>query len=156
MVKQYMKAVMTSGTGQSANVEGYDIGGKTGTAEKLPRGNEEYVLSFIGYAPQENPEVVIYVVIDEPNVQDQGTSAYVLDLSKKIMSQAFPYMNITTMEGYTGTTQGVMPDSQLQQQTDYQDFDASYEDTYDKPDGSYIDENYTPDLDDWASGEPAE
>lgn len=155
-VKQDMKSVMTSGTGQGADVEGYDIGGKTGTAEKLPRGNEKYVLSFIGYAPQDNPEVVIYVVIDEANVEDQGTSSYVLELSKKIMSEAFPYLNITTMEGYTGTTKGAVPNEQLQQQTEYQDFDANYEDTYDKPDGAYIDENYNPDLADWATGQDAE
>lgn len=155
-VKKYMKAVMSSGTGQGADVEGYDIGGKTGTAEKLPRGNEKYVLSYIGYAPQENPEVVIYVVIDEPNVEDQGTSSYVLELSKKIMSQAFPYLNITTMEGYTGTTEGAVSNEQLQQQTEYQDFDANYDDTYDKPDGSYIDDDYNPDLDDWAAGNTAE
>lgn len=68
-VKEALRAVMTDGTGVPANVEGYDIGGKTGTAEKLPRGNGDYLLSFIGYAPQENPEVVIYVVIDEPNVE---------------------------------------------------------------------------------------
>ncbi len=48
---------VTEGTGASAAVEGYDIGGKTGTAEKLPRGNGNYLVSFIGYAPQENPEV---------------------------------------------------------------------------------------------------
>ena len=58
-VKEALRAVMTDGTGVPANVEGYDIGGKTGTAEKLPRGNGDYLLSFIGYAPQENPEVVI-------------------------------------------------------------------------------------------------
>lgn len=46
-------------------VEGYDIGAKTGTAQKLPRKDGKYLLSYIGYAPQENPEVVIYVVIDE-------------------------------------------------------------------------------------------
>lgn len=155
-VKEYMKAVMTSGTGQSANVEGYDIGGKTGTAEKLPRGNEKYVLSFIGYAPQENPEVVVYVVIDEANVEDQGTSSYVLDLSKKIMSQAFPYLNITTMEGYTGTTQGAVPTDQLQQQSGNEENGTSIDDNYDKPDGAYIDENYNPDLSDWASEDPVE
>lgn len=155
MVREYMKEVMTTGTGQSANVEGYDIGGKTGTAEKLPRGNEKYLLSFIGYAPQDNPEVVIYVVIDEPNVEDQGTSSYVLELSKKIMSEAFPYMNITTMEGYTGTTQGAVPTEQLQNAAN-QETGTTFEDNYDKPDGSYIDDNYNPDLADWASGDSNE
>lgn len=93
--KQYMKAVMDYGTGKTANVEGYDIGGKTGTAEKLPRDTGRYVLSFIGYAPQEHPEVVIYVVIDEPNVAAQDNSSYVTELSAQIMAEAFPYLNIT-------------------------------------------------------------
>ena len=57
-----------------ANVEGYDIGAKTGTAEKLPRDNGKYLLSYVGYAPQENPEILIYVVIDEPNVDAQDDS----------------------------------------------------------------------------------
>ncbi|MEG0109388.1 MAG: penicillin-binding protein 2, partial [Lachnospiraceae bacterium] len=85
--KQYMKAVMDYGTGKKANVEGYNIGGKTGTAEKLPRDTGKYVLSFTGYAPQDKPEVVIYVVIDEPNVAAQDTSAYVTELSAQIMAE---------------------------------------------------------------------
>ena len=155
-VKQYMKAVMTTGTGQGAAVEGYDIGRKTGTAEKLPRDQGKYLLSFIGYAPQENPEVVVYVVIDEPNVPDQSTSSYVLELSNKIMAQAFPYLGITTMEGYTAATVGTVQEGTQPQQTEYENFDSAYEDTYDNADGSYIDENYNPDLDDWAAGQPTE
>ena len=59
-------------------MEGYDIGAKTGTAEKLPRGNGKYLLSYIGYAPQNNPEVVVYVVIDEPITAVQHDSSHVL------------------------------------------------------------------------------
>lgn len=95
MLRSYMKQTMTSGTGQNAQVKGYSIGGKTGTAEKLPRGNGKYLLSFIGFAPAENPEVLIYVVIDEPNVEKQATSQLVTDLSREIMEEAFPYLNIT-------------------------------------------------------------
>ena len=95
MLRAYMKQTMTSGTGQNAQVKGYSIGGKTGTAEKLPRGNGKYLLSFIGFAPAENPEVLIYVVIDEPNVEKQATSQLVTDLSREIMEEAFPYLNIT-------------------------------------------------------------
>lgn len=94
-IKDYMRQVVAIGTGKGMAVEGYDIGGKTGTAEKLPRGNGKYVLSFVGYAPQENPEVVIYVVIDEPNVGNQSSSSYIAELSQQIMSDIFPYMNIT-------------------------------------------------------------
>lgn len=95
MLKEYMRLVLTQGTGKAAQVEGYDIGGKTGTAEKIPRGNGKHILSFIGYAPQENPEIVVYVVIDEPNVDKQAVSSYVTELSQKIMARAFPYLNIT-------------------------------------------------------------
>lgn len=95
VIKDYMLGVVQEGTGSSAAVEGYDIGGKTGTAEKLPRGNGKYLVSFIGYAPQENPEVVVYVVVDEPNVAAQASSAYATELASGIMSEIFPYLGIT-------------------------------------------------------------
>jgi stage V sporulation protein D (sporulation-specific penicillin-binding protein) len=155
MVKQYMKAVMTSGTGRGASVDGYDIGGKTGTAEKLPRDKGNYLLSYIGYAPQENPEIVVYVVVDEPNVEDQSVSSYVLGLSQKIMSQAFPYLNITTIDNENSSDNLVDSDTDTQQ-SEYHNYDSDYNDTYNNEDGSYVDENYTPDLDDWAQGQPSE
>lgn len=100
MLKQYMKTVMEgTGTGASAAVEGYDIGGKTGTAEKYPRNSGKHLLSFIGYAPQNDPEVLIYVVIDEPNTESQEDSSLVLNLARSIMEEAFPYMNISTIDG---------------------------------------------------------
>ena len=95
MLKKYMKQTMTEGTGRNAQVEGYSIGAKTGTAEKHPRKQGNYVLSYMGFAPAENPEVLVYVVIDEPNVPDQDTSKYVTDLAREIMAEAFPYLNVT-------------------------------------------------------------
>ena len=149
-VKQYMKAVMDYGTGRSAQVEGYEIGGKTGTAEKLPRGNGKYLLSYIGFAPLDNPEIAIYVVVDEPNVAMQADGSLTLGLSKAIMEEALPYLGVTTIEesGEDAQTSGNSVDS-----TEYTDYDENYEETYDNPDGSYIDEDYDPDLDDWASGQ---
>ena len=97
-LRSYMKQTMIVGTGKVAQVEGYSIGAKTGTAEKLPRGNDNYVISYIGFAPAENPEVLIYVVIDEPNVEDQTVSGLVTNLSRSIMEEAFPYLNITKAE----------------------------------------------------------
>ena len=88
IIKDYMLGVVEEGTGASAAVEGYAVGGKTGTAEKLPRGNGKYLVSFIGYAPQENPEVVVYVVIDEAN------SGYATQLASQIMTDIFPYLGI--------------------------------------------------------------
>ncbi len=95
LMKSYMHQTMTDGTGRNAQVEGYDMGGKTGTAEKLPRGNGKYVLSYMGFAPVKNPEVLVYVVIDEPNVEAQATGKYCTDLARAIMEEAFPYLNIT-------------------------------------------------------------
>lgn len=96
LLKSYMYSVVENGSGKRAKVEGYDVGGKTGTAEKLPRTENKNLLSFIGYAPQENPEVVVYVIIDEPNVENQGrSSALVTQLASDIMTEAFPYLGIT-------------------------------------------------------------
>lgn len=102
ILKDYMLGVVQEGTGSLAAVEGYDVGGKTGTAEKLPRGNGKYLVSFIGYAPQENPEVVVYVVVDEPNVPGQASSSYATELSSKIMTEIFPYLGIEKLADAEG------------------------------------------------------
>lgn len=94
IIKDYMYGVVEEGTGKSAAVEGYAIGGKTGTAEKLPRRNGKYLVSFIGYAPQENPQVVVYVVVNEPNAQGQANSGFATELASKIMGEIFPYLEI--------------------------------------------------------------
>lgn len=98
-MRQFLKSVVTDGTGKKAAVEGYEVGGKTGTAEKLPRGNGKYILSFIGFAPVDNPQVVIYVVADEPELQSgSGEAAH---LFSDIAQAIFPYMNIyKTDESY--------------------------------------------------------
>ena len=98
IVKDYMYGVVQEGTGQEAAVEGYDVGGKTGTAEKLPRGNGKYLVSFIGYAPQENPEIMVYVVVDEPNSASQANSGYAMEIASGIMQEIFPYLGITKSE----------------------------------------------------------
>ena len=67
-IKEYLYKTVSEGTGKSAKVAGYSMGGKTGTAQKGNRDDKKYVVSFIGFAPVENPEVLVYVVIDEANV----------------------------------------------------------------------------------------
>ncbi len=62
--------------------------------KKLPRGNGKYLVSFIGYAPQENPQVMVYVVIDEPNSAVQANSGYATQLASQIMTDIFPYLGI--------------------------------------------------------------
>ena len=94
LIKEYMLGVVEEGTGGEAKVEGYDVGGKTGTAEKLPRGNGKYLVSFIGYAPQENPQAVVYVVIDEPNAGQQANSGFATEMAADIMEEIFPYLGV--------------------------------------------------------------
>lgn len=98
IVKDYMLGVVSEGTGSTAAVEGYAVGGKTGTAEKQPRGNEKYVLSFIGYAPQENPQVVVYVAIDEVNSSTPSNGKFAPQLAADIMTEIFPYLGIEKSE----------------------------------------------------------
>ena len=100
IIKQYLRAVVAEGTAKTAGVDGYDVGGKTGTAQKFEEGTGQraqgkYLVSFIGYVPQEHPEVMIYVIVDEPNVEDQAHSSYAQEIAHNILAQILPYMNIT-------------------------------------------------------------
>ncbi len=97
-LRDYMYTVVSEGSGAKAAVEGYAIGGKTGTAEKVPRGSGNYVVSFIGFAPVDDPQVVVYVVVDEPHVADQSHCSQSSYIAKNIFSQILPYMNIERMD----------------------------------------------------------
>ena len=108
-IRSYMQASVEQGTSRTSKVQGYSSGGKTGTAEKFPRGNGKYVVSFIGFAPVEEPQVVIYVVIDEPNVEDQASSVYAQYVAQAILSEMLPYMNIQPDE----STDGTIPETEL-------------------------------------------
>lgn len=108
-IRSYMQASVEQGTSMTSKVQGYSSGGKTGTAEKFPRGNGKYVVSFIGFVPVEEPQVVIYVVIDEPNVEDQASSVYAQYVAQAILSEMLPYMNIQPDE----STDGTIPETEL-------------------------------------------
>ncbi len=131
IVKDYMRGVVLNGSGDKANLEGYEIGGKTGTAEKLPRDNGKYLVSFIGYAPQENPEVVVYVVIDEVNDYDQGQSALAVQLAAEIMKEIFPYLGVTPAAGYDPATLGTVKQDDDDITVYSDDYEDDYEDDYD-------------------------
>ncbi len=100
-MRAYLYAAVAQGTGKSARPAGYAIGGKTGTAEKAARDKENYVVSFIGFAPAVNPELVIYVVIDEPNVEDQPHATYAIGIAKNILTEVLPYLGIQKTEELT-------------------------------------------------------
>lgn len=88
----YLKSTVEDGTASPAKVKGYSIGGKTGTAEKRPVSEKNYLVSFIGCVPAENPEVAVYVIIDEPHVKDQAHSTYATEFAHKIMKKILPFL----------------------------------------------------------------
>lgn len=94
-IRNGMRAVVEYGSGKKAKISEYDIGGKTGTAEKLPRGNGKYLVSFIGGVPINNPEILIYVLIDEPNVYDQSSGGLATVLAGDILEEALPYLGVS-------------------------------------------------------------
>ncbi|MDO4336981.1 MAG: penicillin-binding transpeptidase domain-containing protein [Eubacteriales bacterium] len=108
-IREYMQSSVEEGTSRYTKVQGYSSGGKTGTAEKLPRNNGKYVVSFIGFAPVDDPQVVIYVVIDEPNAEDQADSKYPQYVAQAILNELLPYLNImpdeVSSDGYVGETE---------------------------------------------------
>jgi len=99
-ILEYCNLVVTGekGTGKTARPPGYMIGGKTGTAETLPRGNKEYVVSFMGYAPADDPEIAIYVVVDRPNAAQQDDAKFATRIVRKILMEVLPYLNIFMTE----------------------------------------------------------
>lgn len=103
LLRQYCRAVvMEEGgsrrTGKTARPAGYAIGGKTGTAETLPRKNNQYVVSFMGYAPADDPEIAIYVVVDRPNVAMQDDAKFATGIVRNILTEVLPYLNIFMTE----------------------------------------------------------
>lgn len=96
-IKSYLYDTVSEGTGRYAKVAGYSMGGKTGTAQKSVGGKkdaENYLVSFIGYLPADEPELVIYAIVDEPNAKDQAHSTYAQNLVREILEEALPYLNI--------------------------------------------------------------
>lgn len=82
------------GTAGNAKVAGYKIGGKTGTAQKIPRSAKTYVVSFIGCVPADNPELVLFVVIDEPKNVESQSSSVATELAGKILKDLLPLLEI--------------------------------------------------------------
>lgn len=100
LIRQYCRSVVMGegGTGHTARPAGYAIGGKTGTAETIPRENGEYVVSFMGFAPADDPEIAIYVVVDRPNSEKQDNARYATGIVRNILTEVLPYLNIFMTE----------------------------------------------------------
>ena len=92
-VRGILETVVSQGSGKNAKIEGYSIGGKTATSQKLPRGSGKYISSFIGFAPADNPQVIAMCLIDEPTgVYYGGTIA--APVVKTLYENILPYIGI--------------------------------------------------------------
>ena len=125
-MKNALYQTVESGSGQQAQVAGYRIGGKTGTAEKVPRGTKARLVSFIGAAPIDDPQLVVYVVVDEANAEDQGQSSFASTIAGKIFSEALPYLQIFPTEEV----------SETETDENYDDYSADNEDEVDANEGA--------------------
>ena len=103
-LRQALREVVLTGTGTTAAIDGYTVAGKTGTAEKVDTSKNgkgrlanQYILSFLGMVPCENPKVVCYTLMDSPKDNTQAT-AYNTELWTYIMKQVLPYMGIEKTE----------------------------------------------------------
>lgn len=114
-IRDYCKAVVVgeNGTGHTARPAGYIIGGKTGTAETQPRGNNQYVVSFIGYAPADDPRIAIYVVVDRPNSDKQDDAKYATRIVKSVLTEVLPYMDIFMTEPLSEAEQKELEEQQI-------------------------------------------
>ena len=92
-MREILESVVAEGTGNKAQVEGYRIGGKTATSQKLPRGSGKYIASFMAFAPADDPQVMALVLIDEPEgVYYGGTVAG--PVMRDLLTNILPYLNI--------------------------------------------------------------
>ncbi len=92
-MKYILEQVVAEGGGKKGQVEGYRIGGKTATSQKLPRGSGKYIASFIGFAPADDPEVIAMCIIDEPvGIYYGGTIA--APVIQELYENILPYLNI--------------------------------------------------------------
>lgn len=95
-LKEALFQTVEDGTGKLAQIQGYHVGGKTGTAQKYPRSAKNYLVSFCGFAPVEDPQLLVYVIVDQPNLvgEAQARATFATQLVQKIMNESLQYLNI--------------------------------------------------------------
>ena len=101
-VRYALESVVANGSGRTSYIDGYRVGGKTGTAQKVENGrymNNNYILSFIGFLPADNPQVVVYIAIDNPKGTVQYGGTTVGPLSKAVLKDCIKALNIRKSEG---------------------------------------------------------
>ena len=93
--------VGAQGSGKGAYIDGYRVGGKTGTAQKARNGayvSGEYILSFVGIAPMDDPQLVVYVAIDNPKNTIQYGGVVAAPIARSILAEALPYIGVEPRE----------------------------------------------------------
>ncbi len=104
VMKGLLEKVVSEGGGKKAYIEGYSIGGKTATSQKLPRNSGKYVSSFIGFAPVEDPEVIAICIIDEPKgIYYGGTIA--TPVINQLFQNILPYLGVEKSETENNTVE---------------------------------------------------
>ncbi len=88
-----MEKVVSEGTGRNAYIPGYRVAGKTGTSEKLTV-DGEYIASFVGCAPADDPKIAVLIIIDEPQGDVHGGGAIAAPVAGSVMEQTLKYMNV--------------------------------------------------------------
>ena len=97
-VREALESVVANGSGRTAYIDGYRVGGKTGTAQKVENGRylaNNYILSFIGFLPADNPQVVVYIAIDNPKGTVQYGGTTVGPISKSVLKDCIKALNIS-------------------------------------------------------------
>lgn len=103
-VRMTLESVVSLGTGRNAYIDGYRVGGKTGTAQKVQNGaymHGNYIVSFIGFLPANDPKIVVYLAIDNPKGITQYGGTVSAPIVKKIMEDAIVALDIEKQEGGT-------------------------------------------------------
>lgn len=158
-LKEAMFQTVEVGTGKAAQVAGYDVGGKTGTAEKQPRSAKNYLVSFAGFAPIEDPQVFVYVVIDTPNYppgEEQAHSSYASTVFSKIMTETLPYLNIfpTNDLDEDGSIQENLPSSEGINEVSTEESGEGQGELVEETEKQYETDEYVPDDGGAGSGVP--
>lgn len=96
-LRDAMFQTVEDGTGKLGQIQGFHVGGKTGTAQKLPRSAMNYLVSFAGFAPVEDPRLLVYVIVDTPNLagEAQASASFATKIEQRIMNDALQFLNIS-------------------------------------------------------------
>lgn len=101
IMRYALEMVGAQGSGKGAYIDGYRVGGKTGTAQKARNGayvSGEYILSFVGIAPMDDPQLVVYVAIDNPKNTIQYGGVVAAPIARSILAEALPYIGVEPRE----------------------------------------------------------